>query len=103
VIALTAVLMMEWDNPKEEARLKEYREYTRESLSSWDRRVKEGIVKSYGSWTDGSGHMIFWVEFENVERFSKLWSDKEYQMSTTRFHPLADNVRIRLLRPGIVV
>lgn len=99
---MAVVLMMEWDNPKEATRLKEYREATRD-VSLWDQRAKNGIVKSFASWTDGSGHMIFWVEFENVEGSAKLWGDKEYQMFTTRLHPLVDNLHIRLLRPGIVV
>jgi len=105
VIALAVVLMMEWDKPKEETRLREYRKTGPRTMHVqdpwWQKKVKEGIVKRAEGWADVTGHIIGWIEFENMDTFGKFWSDKEWHMLTIGFQPLVDNLHMRLLRPSV--
>jgi len=93
---------MEYDNTKDRARYKRYADFTREPHPWWQKMEKEGIVKTSG-WADNTGHIVNWLEFENMEAFAKLWADEEYRKWVLEFNPLVDNLRFRLLRPSVSI
>ena len=101
-VALTVVLLVEWDNPKEEERLEKRYKFTREVTDPyWQEKMEEGIVKDVSDWADNTGHRIKWIKFESMDNFAKIWGENEYHRGTTGFSRLVDNLRYRLLRPTI--
>jgi uncharacterized protein (DUF1330 family) len=92
---------MEWDDAKDEARLEEYYRHGPERrLPYFQKKIEEGIVKSAQGWGDGTGHIVFLIEFEDTDAFAKFWADPEWHKITLEFFPLVDNLRHRLMRPG---
>lgn len=101
---MTVVLLWEWDNPKDEARNKKRLKFDREEGAPfWEKKRKEGIKLKMTSWSDNTGHIVGWMEFETMDDFSKLWEDKEWQQQVTKWSYLVDNVSVRLLRPTITL
>jgi len=103
VTGMPVVGIVEWDNPKDEERNKKRLKFGREVMMPyWEKLVKEkGIKAEGGAWSDNTGHMISWWEFETMEDFSKMWEDKRWQQMRGQWTYYADNVSIRLLRPSI--
>ena len=100
---MAVVLMIEWDNAKDESRYKKYGEQTREGRPEWMKKlVEEGIVKGR-SWADNTGHIVAWFEFDNIEAFAQLWGNEEWQNYWLRRNPVVDNVSFRLLRPAVTI
>ena len=102
---MTVVLMREWDNPKDPERNRKRLKFSNEvSTPYWEKLFKEkGIKVKYGGWSDNTGHFISWVEFETMEDFAKMWEDERGQQISSRWSHFVDNMRIRLLRPGLTV
>ena len=109
---MSVVLMVEWNTPKEETRYRKYVEY-----QSWrgglaekyakyvdflDKMIQEGKLKQ-STWADGTGHIINWLEFDSIESFAKFWSLDEAHKRGIYRTPLVDKVRIRLLRPSLMI
>ena len=66
--------------------------------------VEEKGIKFKGSaWSDNTGHMVGWAEFETMEDFSKMWEDERNQQMWAAWVYLVDSARIRLLRPSLDV
>jgi hypothetical protein len=111
-IVLSVVLMMEWDNPKEESRYRKFAEFIgwrkglakkyKEYLEIMDKMTKESALK-FSNWADGTGHIINWLEFDSIESFAKLWSVDNWHKWMLELTPLVDNVRIRMLRPARMI
>ena len=100
---MKVVFLVEWDNAKDESRYKKYAEQLKEPRPEWFKKlVEEGIFKGR-NWTDNTGHIIRWVEFENMEAFSKLWNNEEWQKMWLSFNPVVDNLSLRLLRPSVTI
>ena len=102
---MKVVVLWEWDNPKDEARDKKRREFGTEVLTPyWRKLVEEKGIKSKGDWwSDNTGHMVSWFEFETLEDFAKMWNDERFQQIWARLAFLVDNARIRLLRQAITI
>ena len=105
VTVMTVVQLVEWDNPKDPERHIKQLKYWSEVIGPyWDKLVKEkGIKVESTAWSDNTGHMINWNEFETVEDFAKLWEDEGWQQRLAAFQHLLDNMRIRLLRPSLTI
>ena len=43
-----------------------------------NKKKDEGIIKNFSNWADNSGYLLFLLEFENIDDFTKLWADEEY-------------------------
>jgi len=97
---ITALVIREWDVPKEEDRLKTY--YTPMEPSYQD-IIKKFKAKDWGQWTQGVGHQTHLEEFETLEEFAKAWSDDEYKKMWTLAMRNCDNVTCRILRKSIQV
>ena len=102
---MPVVLMGEWDNPKDEERNEKRLKFGREVATPyWEKLVEEkGIKVKGGVWSDNTGHMIGWREFETMEDFSKMWEDERYQQMWAAWVYLVDNAKIRLLRPTLTI
>ena len=102
---MTVVLMREWDNPKDPERNRKRLKFGSEVMTPyWEKMVKEKDIKHKGSgWSDNTGHMIGWGEFETMEDFSKMWEDEGIQQIWAAWAYLVDNARIRLLRPTFMI
>ena len=99
---MKVVLLIEWDNPKEEERLEKRYSYTREETDPyWKGKIEEGIIQKVSDWADNTGHRVKWVEFEDMDALAKLWSEKEFHRGLVGFSRLVDNLSYRLLRPTI--
>ena len=95
------LVIVEWDNTKNEERLKKFYEYTTTYLE-YVNRVDKGICKR-NTWVDGTGHHFQTQEFESMEDYVKVWGDDEYFSRFVRFCRLVDNARTHVLRPAISV
>ena len=102
---MSVILMLEWTNAKDISRFKKYGEFSRSGRGAayWQKKKDEGIVKNFSNWADNSGYLIFWVEFENIDDFAKLWADEEYHKLFLDWNPLVDNLRFRLLRTAVTI
>ena len=101
---VAVVLFSEWDDAKDEARIRKYAEWSKnkeKGMAWWQKKIKEGVVKSVSLWSDNAGHNIVWVEFDSIDKFAKLWGDEEYHKLSMEGLPLVDNYRVRLMRPSI--
>jgi hypothetical protein len=72
---MTALVIREWDVPKEEDRLKKY--YTPSEVN-WRDFMKKYKVKMT-QWSQGIGHLVFLEEYERLDEFAKAWNDSEYK------------------------
>ena len=102
---MPVVLLIEWDNPKDEERNEKRLKYGREVLTPyWEKMKKEKDIKVESSdWSDNTGHMISWSKFETMEDFAKMWNDERWQQMWARWAYLSDNVKNRLLRPSVTI
>jgi hypothetical protein len=96
---MTALVVREWDVPKEEDRLKKY--YTPSEISHEDFMKKYKVKLS--QWTQGVGHQVYLEEFESLEEFVKAWNDDEYKKRWTLGMRNCDNATCRVLRSSIRV
>ena len=102
---MTVVLLMEWDNPKCEERNRERLKFQSEVWSPyWKKLIEEKGIKVKSSvWSDNTGHIVVWREFDSLEDFAKIYEDERAQQIMSRWTHFADNIRWRLLRPSITV
>jgi len=104
VNTLKVVLLLEQDDPKDEARNKKRLKYSREVEWPYhEKKREEGVKWEITGWSDNTGHIVGWWEFETMEDFAKIWTDEEFQQIMARHAYLADNISFRLLRPTITL
>jgi len=97
---MKVVMLGEFNTPKEPERNKRRYQFADEvGKPYWDKKDKEVKMKRSG-WSNGSGVVIFWWEFETLEDFNKLWGDEEFQILMARWSYFVDNVKIRVLWPS---
>jgi hypothetical protein len=100
-VKMAVVMFSEWDNAKDEARYKKYGELSRGKTMEWfQKKVKEGVIKNVSSWSDNTGHIILWCEFDGIDLVAKLWKDEEFHKLMMEFFPFVDNMKTRLMRPA---
>ena len=102
---MPVALIVESDKPKDEERNKKRLKFTREVFGPyWKKLVEEkGIKEESSNWSDNTGRHVSWVRFETMEDFAKMWNDERWQQMMARWVYFVDNVRIRLLRPGVTI
>ena len=94
---MKTLVIMEWDNFKDEDRLKKYFDYIGTYPFRARREALEVKMVYSGGWSDGTGHMVLIEEYESMEEFSKLWSDEEHQRKMIKLGRLVKNLDIRIL------
>ena len=99
------VLLIEWDNPRDEERNKKRLKHEWEvSDPHWIKMVKEKDIKVDSSiWAENTGHMYMWMKFETMEDFAKMWNDERHQQIWAQWAKLRENVKNHLLRPEITI
>jgi hypothetical protein len=98
------VFMLEFSNPKDEARWKQLMAQSKDDEKLMARMVKDGLVGSeIGQWADNTGRQILWMPFESMEKFAKFYADEEVQKGMAKSTALIDDIQIRLLRPSLAV
>jgi len=99
---MVIVLFGEWDNPKDPERSQRYRDFsTKKGVPYWEKKVKEGVAKTAGSWSDNTGHIISWIVLDGSKEFGKIWDSEDYHAMMREFIPLVDNFRPRIMRPAV--
>lgn len=97
---VAVVMFSEWDMAKDEARSKKHSEFSKgNGMAWWQKKIEEGVVKNVSAWSDNTGYIILWVEFDNIESFAKLWGDEEYHRLSMQGAPFVDNYRVRIMGP----
>jgi len=102
---MPVVQLLEYDISKDEERRNKGRKFGNEVMFPyWKKLVEEKDIKVESSnWSDNTGHKVHWTRFETMEDFSKIRDDERWQQMMARWANFADNVRIRLLRPGLTI
>ena len=100
---MTALEIREWDNPKDEERLKElYR--TRGAFYAYlQKKLDEGSFTYMKRWTDGIGHLICIIEYASLDDFARTWKDPEYNELWVRAARKCDNMTCRVFRTTMSV
>jgi hypothetical protein len=93
---MTVVYMLEWDNAKEEERFRKYMKLGEKAIPFYKKLQEKGQLK-YSYWVDDTEHVIQWMEFEDMDAFGKVWSNKEMRNLSAKMRPLVDNIQYRLL------
>jgi uncharacterized protein (DUF1330 family) len=90
--------LIEFDMPKEN--LDAYNKTMSKSAKEFANWQKEGIIKEYHSWGDNTGHYIIFVLFESIDKYAELWNQPNYHDVVSEGAAVAENARMRLLRPA---
>ena len=99
---MTVGILWEWDNPKDEERNRKRLEKSQEVNEYFYKIAKEREIKAkYSVWADGTGHVMFWGEYENFDEVAKWWEDEQFQRLFAELGMYVDNFNIRWLRPMI--
>ena len=93
---------MEWDNFKDDEKIKAYYEFVKKNTPFTDKLYKELDIHSSG-WSDGTGHVINIVEYPSVEAYAKVLNNEEYQKLMVNLARRVQNVSIRVLRPSAFI
>jgi len=94
-------MLIEYDNPKDEVRIKKVYEQDDLVTPFWQKKVKEGLVKNLSNWADNTGHIIIFVEFESGEKLGKFLSDGDFHQIAMKAAESVDNLTYRVLRPAV--
>ena len=98
------VLCVEYRNPKDEARGKRLLDLQKKLEGKAEKWVKSGLLSpDVEIFTDNTGLFVYWFPFESMEKFGKFYDNEEVQKVFAIASGLLDDIRIRLLRPGIDV
>ena len=88
---------------KDEAKRKKYYEIMDTLSPSWE-KMHEGVKATMlGGWSDSPGYVMGVSEYENMEEFSKVWSDEEFQKNLLILRNHCKKFKVRIMRPTISV
>ena len=96
---MECVLCIEFRNPTDEYRSKQLTEMQKGLEKEFKPLIKAGLTM----WSDNTGTILYWFPFESMEKFAEFYGDKEVQKMMARASGLLDDIKIRLLRPGITI
>ena len=100
---MKVLVIWEWENFKDEEKLKKYYEFNTKTFQPFLQKKHEGVKrKSLGGWVEQPGCVVDMTEYESMEEFSKIWSDEEVQRELINFGRLVKNLKMRILRPSIM-
>lgn len=98
---MEVVMMVKFNTPKAPERNKKRYEFGAENNRPYyDKKVKEGVKWNAKEWSNGSGTVIGWHEFETLEDFNKVWGDEEFQKIMARWSYFVDNCIVQVLWPA---
>jgi hypothetical protein len=101
---VSVYLLWEWENAKEEERTKMRRNHYVEVLRPYyEKKRSEGVDWESLDLTDGTGRMVRLDKFDDIDDFDKIWNDEEWQKACARYSYFVDNIRVRILRPSILI
>lgn len=101
---MKCVLCIEYRNPKDEGRGKKLLDLQKKLEGKAEKWVKSGLLGPDAEiFADNTGEFMYWIPFESMEKFAKFYGTKEVQQLFAISSGLLDDIRIRLLRPGIDV
>jgi len=96
---MKVVILLEYKTPKEAERNKKRYKFGDENLTPYFNKKDKEVKMNRSGWSDGSGTVISWMEFETLEDFNKVWGDEEFQILMARWSYNVDDVKVRILRP----
>ena len=75
---MVVVLMMEWELPKDEHRMKKLLDVSQRWHDYFIKLSKEKMIKTnyVRVCTDDAGHFVEWWELESLAEFQKVWDDE---------------------------
>ena len=98
---MEVAMIVKFNTPKEPERNKKRYEFMAEyNRPYYDKKVKEGVKWKASGWSNGSGTVIGWHEFETLEDFNKVWGDEEFQKIMARWSYFVDNCEVQVLWPS---
>ena len=97
---MKVIELLEWDNFKDETKLKKYYEYNKTFSPYTLKKLEELNVKQMGG-TDGTGHLVWMREYPSMEEYDKLRCDEEYQEKFVLWCRNVKNVNLRIFRPSM--
>ncbi|MDD4307740.1 MAG: hypothetical protein PHU53_02905 [Thermoplasmata archaeon] len=93
--------LMEYDIPKdEEAHAKYLKHIFDDEYSCRVMETCEKLNAKLNVWSDGLGHIVMTIEFEDMAHYSKLAEDAEWRKGLYQTSKLVLNVSTRLMRPA---
>ena len=97
---MSVVVMYKFNTPKKTERNKKRYEFQDKVMRPyWEKKDKEVKVRRTG-WSNGTGFVIGWWEFETLEDFNKVWGDEEFQIMMARYSYFVDNAKMQVLWPS---
>jgi len=96
---MECVLCIEFRGPTDEYRSKQFTEMQKGLEKQFEPLIKAGLTM----WADNTGTILYWFPFESMEKFAEFYGDMEMQKMMARASGLLDDIKIRLLRPGITI
>jgi hypothetical protein len=98
---MKTLVIYEFDVPNKGKMLDEYLEYTRsKEFREWMDKIQKAYNLKASGWANGTGKVIFMGEYENIDDFSKVWSNKEYQNKMAKISNLVHNMNMRIFYPA---
>ena len=96
-------LVVERETFKDEAKRQKYYEAMDTLVPQW-KKIHEGVKStSLGGWSDNPGSVMGVTEYENMEEFSKVWSNEEFHKGAVILRNLCNSYKMRIMRPTITV
>ncbi len=93
--------LMEYDIPKDEEANARYLKYIFDDEYSCRVMDKcKEIGAKLNVWSDGLGHIVMTIEFDNMEHYAKLFEDAEWRKGLFQTSRLVENVNTRVMRPA---
>jgi hypothetical protein len=95
--------VMESETFKDDAKRKKYYEYLDTWRPIWEKKHEGVKHNDLGGWSDRPGNVMYVVEYESMEEFSKVWSDEEFQKGLLILRNNLKSFNMRIMRPTVVV
>ena len=93
--------LMEYDIPKDEEAHARYLKYIFDDEYSCRVMDKcKEIGAKLNVWSDGLGHIVMTIEFEDMVQYARLSEDAEWRRGLFRLSQLVLNANTRLMRPA---
>jgi hypothetical protein len=95
---MKVLVIYEWDIVSKPM-LDKYLKYGKETREFFEKIFKENKVRT-SMWAKGTGNIVWLLEFEDIDDFSKLWSNEKYQRSVVGISHFVDNMTMRVFHPA---
>ena len=99
---MEVVVKWEWQNFKDEAKLKDYYEF----ISKYGTHMQEDDKKynrTRRGYSNGTGYLVSIHTFKDAESFAKYWNDVEEYKMFVQFCRHVKKMDVKVLRPTVGV